>query len=362
MSHVDEGTLHAYLDGALPSSERAAVEAHLAQCTTCRAALAESRALLERASALLGSARPVERPVPPFEQIRRTPKRSPWRVRTSFAWAASLVLALGLGYYLRNPGNDSAARYRTPTASVDLNKDEAPTTTGPALGTERQEPRPAPARQEEERRVSTPLTNELARLQSSADSVATAETPQAAAGAVALKSPTQLRNAAPAPLRRDSSLRLDAVVVTSAQVGEPVTRDKAAVSAARGRTGTTQWQIISRGAATTLLGTDPVGLPGLATRRIRRSPAPDATVVVEQALDSSTVIQIFQRPAFAFGFTDSSARYYARERAEREAAPAAAPAPADRLARFVGRLRVEISGPLSLDSLNRLLEQVEPLP
>jgi hypothetical protein len=36
---------------------------------------------------------------------------------------------------------------------------------------------------------------------------------------------------------------------------------------------------------------------------------------------------------------------------------------ADRiLARYVGRLRVEISGPVSTDSLNRLLEQVEPLP
>jgi len=34
----------------------------------------------------------------------------------------------------------------------------------------------------------------------------------------------------------------------------------------------------------------------------------------------------------------------------------------DRLARFVGGLRVEISGPLSQDSLNRLLEQLKPLP
>ena len=370
MSHVDEGTLHAYLDGELPSSERAAIEAHVAQCTTCRTALAEERALLERASALLGSARPVERPAPPFEQIRRVPKRSPWRVRTSFAWAASITLALGLGYYLRTPGtngnpsNETAALYApSQPVAVAQNKDAAAPLPAPALGTERRQPRPAPARQENGRRVSTPPTDELARSQSSADSVAAAETVQAAAAAVALKSSTQLRNAAPAPVRKDSALRLEeAVVVTGAQSGEPLTRDKAAVSAARGRTGTTQWQIISRGAATTLLGTDPVGLPGLATRRIRRSPAPDATVVVEQALDSFTVIQIFQRPAFAWGYADSSARYYARERAEREVAPAAAPVPVDRLSRFVGRLRVEISGPLSLDSLNRLLEQVEPLP
>src|SRR5690349_14019953 len=103
MSHVDEGTLHAYLDGELPSAERATVDAHLAQCATCRATLAEERALLERASALLESARPPQRAVPPFEQVRRAPRRSPWHVRTALAWAASLALAIGLGYVLRSP-------------------------------------------------------------------------------------------------------------------------------------------------------------------------------------------------------------------------------------------------------------------
>lgn len=358
MSHVDEGTLHAYLDGELPSSERAAVEAHLAQCTACRAALTEARALVERASALLGSARPVERPAPPFEQIRRAPKRAPWRVRTSLAWAASVMLAIGLGYYLRGPGDDQVAGYAFETQRIALDRDaaalaHAPTPAiapapAPALGAERRE---QPAR----RSLSPQPADELAPQESRVDSAAAAEAPPAAAGVVALKSSTQQRNATPAPRLFDTpTARLEEVVVTGAV-------DKAAVGAIRGRTGTTQWQIISRGAATTLLGTDPVGLPGLATRRIRRSPAPDATVVVEQALDSSTVIQIFQRPAFAWGYTDSSARYYARDRAAREAAPAA-PVPVDRLARFVGRLRVEISGPLSLDSLNRLLDQVEPLP
>src|SRR6266853_3218378 len=107
MSHVDEGTLHSYLDGELSPDERAAVESHLSQCATCRASLAEERALLDRASALLGSARPVERPAPPFEQLRRESKRSPWRVRRSIAWAASIVLAIGLGYSLR--GTSSGA-------------------------------------------------------------------------------------------------------------------------------------------------------------------------------------------------------------------------------------------------------------
>src|SRR5258707_11162968 len=108
MSHVDEGTLHSYLDGELSPDERAAVESHLSQCATCRASLAEERALLDRASALLGSARPVERPAPPFEQLRRESKRSPWRVRRSIAWAASIVLAVGLGYSLRGPAPEAS--------------------------------------------------------------------------------------------------------------------------------------------------------------------------------------------------------------------------------------------------------------
>jgi len=162
-------------------------------------------------------------------------------------------------------------------------------------------------------------------------------------------------------------LALEEVVVT----GAPAPRRDAAARQGRvsGRAVTAQWQTISYGAARTLLGTDPVGLPGLATRRIRRSPAPDSTVVVEQALDSSTVIEIFQRPAGTLGYyvdgakLDTHARAQLQESARAPAAAAAREmAPADRLARFVGRLRVEIAGPLPVDSLNRLLEQVEPLP
>ena len=34
----------------------------------------------------------------------------------------------------------------------------------------------------------------------------------------------------------------------------------------------------------------------------------------------------------------------------------------ERLARFVGSVRVEIAGPLPADSLSRLLERVKPIP
>jgi len=105
MSHVDEGTLHAYLDGELPSAERTAVEAHLVECATCRANLIEERALRERASALLGSALPVERPAPPWNSCGVNPSvrtgtyadpshgrpRSPWRSGSATTCGAPLA-------------------------------------------------------------------------------------------------------------------------------------------------------------------------------------------------------------------------------------------------------------------------------
>jgi hypothetical protein len=123
----------------------------------------------------------------------------------------------------------------------------------------------------------------------------------------------------------------------------------------RGRATTTSWPIISSGAARSVLGTNPVGLPGLA-RKIRRSPTNDGTVVVEQRIDSTTMIQIFQNGTASLYF-DSTVKLE-----QYQAQKAREIAPADRLARYVGRLRVEIAGPLSADSLNRLLDLVQPLP
>ena len=81
MSHVDDGTLHAYLDGELPAPERAALEIHIAQCATCGARLAEERSLIERASAVLGATRPSGRMIAPmFAQVSGTSGRASWKV------------------------------------------------------------------------------------------------------------------------------------------------------------------------------------------------------------------------------------------------------------------------------------------
>ena len=335
MSHADDGALHAYLDGELASPERAALETHLAECPACRARLAEERALVERASQLLGLAQPTERPAPPppLHQLRQP--RLVRRLRVPLAWAASVVLALSLGYYLRGRGMGVMPQPASVVVATAEDRAGAPAA---------EEKAAAPLERRESNRVDRLSDGYASRAADKASS-----TPPPAAGVVAITPAAQLRNAAPA-----------AAVAPSA--AEPAARAEVDLAALRGRLVATEWPIIRREPARRMLGSDPVGVPGLAVRQIRRSPTGDGTVLVEQQLDSSTVIQLFQRPATAErdAFAAPAPQRYSDKSAaglrDREHAPA------DRLARFVGPLRVEIAGPLSQDSLNRLLEQVKPLP
>src|SRR2546426_7630511 len=66
ISHVDDGQLHAYLDGELPQAEAWRLEAHLGECPACRGRLEEQRALIARAGELLTLAAPPARDVPPL--------------------------------------------------------------------------------------------------------------------------------------------------------------------------------------------------------------------------------------------------------------------------------------------------------
>lgn len=109
MSHVDEGALHAYLDGALdeyPAAEAQHVRDHLEVCEACRERLEVERAVRDEAASILGLAAP-EVEVPTFEELRayvraNPPRRSPVSVRLyRLGWAASLVLAVGTGWLLR---------------------------------------------------------------------------------------------------------------------------------------------------------------------------------------------------------------------------------------------------------------------
>ena len=348
MSHVDDGVLHAYLDGELSPALRERLDAHVAECSACRARLEEERGLIERASQLLGFAQPPERAAPPpLHQLRQP--RLLWRIRMPLAWAATVTVALGLGYYL---GESTLTAPR---------EQDAPQATAAPLA-DSSTPRVDDAQQ-----LATRVPRRNVRAEPPAEKEAKVESVGMESGVVAIRSQPELRDVAPAPapaappVAAQESLRLRAAVVENPEAGR---------SALRGRAVATEWPLIQAGSARRMLGAALVGIPGLPVRDVRRSPAGDGVVLVQQQLDSATVIQLFQRRV------DNTASVAGE--VSRAAAPAAAPTPApaparafdrveaptatERLARFIGGLRVEIAGPLSPDSLNKLLDKLEPIP
>jgi hypothetical protein len=59
MSHVDDGTLNALLDGELPADETQAVQAHLSACATCRSRFEEAHRFLAEAGELIDVLAPL---------------------------------------------------------------------------------------------------------------------------------------------------------------------------------------------------------------------------------------------------------------------------------------------------------------
>ena len=99
--HVDEGTIHAWLDGQLDDEQSARLQAHIARCGACAAHVAEARGLIAGASRVVGmldeKPSPMVRPAPTptsgtdlsvWRLLRVTPARA--------SIAAMLVVAVGI--------------------------------------------------------------------------------------------------------------------------------------------------------------------------------------------------------------------------------------------------------------------------
>src|SRR5688572_23818446 len=95
MQHLDEGTIHAWLDGALSLDEAARVETHVGSCTMCADATAEARGLIAASSRILTALDdvPSVRVSPGAQWGRRS--LTTWLVREKIAAVVTLVVAGG---------------------------------------------------------------------------------------------------------------------------------------------------------------------------------------------------------------------------------------------------------------------------
>lgn len=161
MPHVDEGTLHALLDGALKAEDpgrAATVQAHLEVCPDCRALLDDAAAIRDGATGILAALETDARP--DFQEVltraglaagaaagldtdsrRRDRLRRQARATRAAAWAATVVVALGTGYLVRDrmvadrPATDAV------TMSAERAADQAP---AGRRGEDRPDPGPEP--------------------------------------------------------------------------------------------------------------------------------------------------------------------------------------------------------------------------
>ena len=328
VSHVDEGTLHAFLDGELPAGERAQVESHLVECAACRNRLTEERGLIERADRLLTlAALPTghtHRPPPasaPAPSLRRRP-----RLTVSAAWAASIALAFLTGWMLRPTAQVTGkAAEETKQIAAAIPADSA------ASAAHQDAPAPAPATLYRAR-----ASRQAAKTNQDSITVEAETTvvPVLKPGVIEPAGRPALRGAAPAPIP-------PATVAITPSTAAPRSAETAdlAVAPERRAIGTT-WTAISAEPARRALGTDVARIPGIPVRDILQNPEIPNQVMVEQEVADGTIIQLLQSPldstvaAMSFG--------YAR----------------NPLQKAVGRLQVRISGPLAPDSLLKLLDRV----
>jgi anti-sigma factor RsiW len=84
MQHLDEGTIHGWLDGALSVDEAARVEAHVNECPECAQRVAEARGLIAASSRILTALDSVPNRVLP--QTRAKSRNwVPWRTAAAVA-------------------------------------------------------------------------------------------------------------------------------------------------------------------------------------------------------------------------------------------------------------------------------------
>ena len=117
--HPDEGTIHAWLDGALDDAQARTLAAHVASCRACAERVAEARGLIAGASRIVGALDDVPSAgSAPWGQVAAGAPSAP-RAASAWRWlrvtparaamAATILVAIGVGLTYERASVDSDA-------------------------------------------------------------------------------------------------------------------------------------------------------------------------------------------------------------------------------------------------------------
>lgn len=121
MQHLDEGTIHAWLDGALSPEEAARAEAHVKECPQCASAVAEARGFIAASSRILTALDNAPRGVIPAAAPKKRLDPMVWRIA-----ATVMVVAAGTLVVVRSQNNTARSEATVADSAVTLS---APTAT-----------------------------------------------------------------------------------------------------------------------------------------------------------------------------------------------------------------------------------------
>ena len=206
MQHLDEGTIHAWLDGALPADEAADVERHARECAECAVLVADARGMIAGAARIVSALDDVpsgvipKRPAPAAgRSLWRTLHLTPLRA----ALAASLMVAAASLTVVRYAPRDEV----TPASRSEPTARQAVADAAPVAA-------PVPATDMSARPRVAPVSEKVAEARRSSRSDSIARAPAAAA-------PRPLESARPT-----NSVAVEAPKVTVA-VDSAAFRDRA---------------------------------------------------------------------------------------------------------------------------------------
>ena len=185
MQHPDEGTIHAWLDGALSDEESKAIESHIAECEECASAVAEARGLIAASSRIVSALDIVPGGVIPVAK----PRRTAWYTSTQLRAAAAVIIVAGASLLvLRNGRQEAVMQASRPMiaaapAATSAVADEKPAETDRAVAQTAAPVFPRAERVASKAKMGSPREN--SQKQVAADQISPAAPPPSPATAIA---------------------------------------------------------------------------------------------------------------------------------------------------------------------------------